>query len=422
MLRDSAMETSRVEALGDLRVTAAGLLKLQIDEETGVRGYVIDRNGSFLQPYREAEARIGRVIRAEQSALNRMNAGGDDVALLRKAEAVHRDWLASVAGPSLSKGGTKRAKSLSYAGKNLMDQFRRLSARIDADLAVRRADAQGRAQRSLLRGVFLAIAALALAGALALMASARLRRAREELSRERAIGAVLQSAFMGSSEASAGIGFGSAYVSATEGAAVGGDFFDLHRIDERRQLLIVADVSGKGVEAAVSTALIKYAARTLAQTNSDPAEIARALNDVYRHERSEPGSFAVMFLGVLDIASHSVAFVNAGLASAYVVRGGEPSALDASGPAIGVMPDARYATQRIAFGAGDKLVLATDGMVEARAATGEFVGEERFESWLRDGKADAGAQAIVDGLISRLREFTGDQLSDDLAVIALAAA
>ncbi len=86
------------------------------------------------------------------------------------------------------------------------------------------------------------------------------------------------------------------------------------------------------------------------------------------------------------------------------------------------MPDARYATQRIAFGAGDKLVLATDGMVEARAATGEFVGEERFESWLRDGKADAGAQAIVDGLISRLREFTGDQLSDDLAVIALAAA
>jgi len=98
-----------------------------------------------------------------------------------------------------------------------MDQFRRLSARIDADLAVRRADAQGRAQRSLLRGVFLAIAALALAGALALMASARLRRAREELSRERAIGAVLQSAFMGSSEASAGIGFGSAYVSATEG-------------------------------------------------------------------------------------------------------------------------------------------------------------------------------------------------------------
>ena len=65
---------------------------------------------------------------------------------------------------------------------------------------------------------------------------------------------------------------------------------------------------------------------------------ARALNDVYRHERSEPGSFAVMFLGVLDIASHSVAFVNAGLASAYVVRGGEPSALDASGLVIGRHP------------------------------------------------------------------------------------
>jgi len=115
MLRDSAMETSRSKRSGSAR-DRGGLLKLQIDEETGVRGYVIDRNGSFLQPYREAEARIGRVIRAEQSALNRMNAA-----------ATHR--AAAQGGSRPSRLACERRRSQPFQGWNKRQNRSRTPAR-----------------------------------------------------------------------------------------------------------------------------------------------------------------------------------------------------------------------------------------------------------------------------------------------------
>jgi sigma-B regulation protein RsbU (phosphoserine phosphatase) len=112
-------------------------------------------------------------------------------------------------------------------------------------------------------------------------------------------------------------------------------------------------------------------------------------------------------------------FVNAGLVSAYVVRDSQPRALAATGPAIGVIPEASYVAQSLVLQPGDQLVLATDGLVEARAPSREFIGEDRLESWVRAESNTRSAQAIVDGLVERLREFTGNKLDDDLAVIAL---
>jgi CHASE3 domain sensor protein len=421
MFRESALANKRSESLADLRIAAANVLKLQVDEETGIRGYIENHNAGFLEPYRKAEADMGPATETLERGMLMDDALSADFKLLQRGEQLHHVWLTEVAEPSLRRG-MNRDPSVPIAGKAIVDEYRLLFARMDVDIAAAAAAERKTADRTFFRGVVLGASAVGIAGLLAVVALVLLRTASEELGRERAITGVLQAAFTGSSEAAANISFGSAYVSATKGAAVGGDLFDLHAIDANRSLVLVADVSGKGIHAAVDTALVKYAARTLIRSNDNPAYIAGALNELYRHERSDPGSFVVLFLGLLDVVAPRFEFVNAGLATAYVVHGANPYALNPTGPALGIIPQAQYGTQRIDFRRGDRLVVATDGLVEARSRSGEFVGEERFASWVRsESGAHADAQTLVDGLIARLRRFTDNRMGDDLALISLLA-
>lgn len=207
------------------------------------------------------------------------------------------------------------------------------------------------------------------------------------------------------------------YSSATASAFVGGDFYDLIRLPERRACVIMGDVSGKGVEAASVSAAVRTALGAYAWEGLSPARMVRTLND-FLMGFSRIETFATLFVGLIDLARGTITYCSAGHPPAVLVRGGELSTLDVQSGVVGAFADMVYrdGVQRIFK--DDLLLLYTDGTTEARNPAGAFFGE--------DGLADAvlaevpcGFNGLLDRLLARLDAFTEQRLEDDVALVAL---
>ena len=168
---------------------------------------------------------------------------------------------------------------------------------------------------------------------------------------------------------------------------VGGDFFQILPV-EGATLAVVGDVSGKGLKAAMTVALIVGALRTLAETTSDPAKLLQGLNRRL-HGRLK-GGFATCVAVRLE-ANGECVVASAGHLSPFL--NGEEVSLPGALP-LGMADAAEYATTRIALRAGDRLTLYTDGLPEARNAAGDLYGFERVQA-LVAAEPDAEAMAAA---------------------------
>jgi serine phosphatase RsbU (regulator of sigma subunit) len=155
---------------------------------------------------------------------------------------------------------------------------------------------------------------------------------------------------------------------------VGGDFFQILPLPEGAALIVIGDVSGKGLPAAMAVALLVGAIRSTAETTSSPAELLAALNRrLYGRLR---GGFATC-LGLHLDAHGTLTLSNAGHLEPY--RNGKEAPLDIGLP-LGIVPDASYSESTLRLAPGDTLTLLTDGVVEARNHAGEIFGFERTAS------------------------------------------
>lgn len=207
------------------------------------------------------------------------------------------------------------------------------------------------------------------------------------------------------------------YSSATASAFVGGDFYDLIRLPDRRACVIMGDVSGKGVEAASVSAAVRTALGAYAWEGLSPARMVRTLND-FLMGFSRIETFATIFVGLIDLAAGTLTYCSAGHPPAVFLSHGELSMLDVQSGVVGAFADLAYRDGVQAIGKGDLLLLYTDGTTEARSPEGAFFGE--------DGLADAvlaevpcGFNGLVERLLARLDAFTGQRLEDDVALVAL---
>jgi sigma-B regulation protein RsbU (phosphoserine phosphatase) len=198
--------------------------------------------------------------------------------------------------------------------------------------------------------------------------------------------------------------------------AVGGDVFDIYRISEDRALLLIADISGKGVEAAVLTAFVKFMVRAIALRNSAPDAILKEFNVVLSKAVDDPYIFASMFVGLLDTNRFDLEYASGGHDVVFVRRPEGVVALEITGPLLGVM-DEPFRTQTLQLRAGDTLVLATDGLTEVRNRAGEQLGEQGAMAAI--AQAGVGAQELADDLVKKVRERGGSRVRDDLAVLAI---
>jgi len=202
---------------------------------------------------------------------------------------------------------------------------------------------------------------------------------------------------------------------------VGGDFFDYIALGERRTAFCVGDVSGKGLPAALLMASAQAALRGQADAARSPAEtVARTNWQVYRSIRR--GSFLTLFYAELDPETHRLRYVNAGHNRPLLLRpSGAIEELREGGVALGLVPRAEYAEGEVTLGAGDLLLLFSDGVTEAADAGGRPFEEAQLAEALRT-LAGRPAQEVLDGLLARVRAHTGDDdaHADDVTLLVIA--
>jgi sigma-B regulation protein RsbU (phosphoserine phosphatase) len=193
--------------------------------------------------------------------------------------------------------------------------------------------------------------------------------------------------------------------------------YDVYRLDPDRTLILVGDVSGKGLAAAVATTFVCYAVRALASEGLAPVDVVRRFDDLYRNANSAPESFVTLFAGVHDRRTGTLEYVNAGHEACWTRRGGDVTLLPPTGPVVGVggLP---FATARTTLVEGDTLVLATDGLTEARDPQGRLASAERVTQWIAHAP-ERTPQQLVDTLLSVVERYTRGHITDDLAILAV---
>ena len=209
------------------------------------------------------------------------------------------------------------------------------------------------------------------------------------------------------------------YSSATEAAFVGGDFYDLIRLPNRRACVIMGDVSGKGVEAASVSAAVRTALGAYSWEGLAPAYMVELLND-FLLGFSRVETFATLFVGIIDLAEGTLAYCSAGHPPAIMrhAQTGELEWLGEQSGVVGAFHDMVYRDGHVAIAAGDVLVLYTDGTTEARARDGRFFGEEGLrDALMREGAR--GFDGLLDRLLATVEDFTGNNLEDDVAMVTL---
>ena len=199
---------------------------------------------------------------------------------------------------------------------------------------------------------------------------------------------------------------------------IGGDFYDYFMLDERRLVVTIADVSGKGIPAALFMAVSRTVMRN-APADTDMAQRMREANRLLATGNTAC-MFVTMFSGVLDVETGQLRYCNAGHNSPYLLRaGGGCDMLKPTGIPFGIDPDRSYAIAETVLASGDTLFMFTDGITEAFNPAGEILGEARLDNVL-DRERGSGAAELVEKVIGATAEFAaGAEQSDDITCLAL---
>jgi sigma-B regulation protein RsbU (phosphoserine phosphatase) len=202
-------------------------------------------------------------------------------------------------------------------------------------------------------------------------------------------------------------------------AGVGGDFYDAIAFGSHRVGLAIADVVGKGIPAALLMSNLQATVRAFATEAARPAELVTLVNHILCGHIAE-GRFISFFYCLVDTALGTLAYCNAGHYAPMLVRAdGTSERLIEGGAVLGVFPDATYAEGQAVITAGDRIVLFTDGVSEARNAADDEYGEDRLLASTVASRA-CSAPALESRLAADVATFTGGAFHDDATLIVVA--
>lgn len=215
------------------------------------------------------------------------------------------------------------------------------------------------------------------------------------------------------------------YIAAGDGVEVGGDFYDLFELDEdggadgRGWAAVLGDVCGKGPEAAALTALARHTIRAEADL-LEPSRVLGRLNRAILRQRGDLRFLTATYVWLRhDGPGLTAVAARGGHPPLVVLRAdGSVETMAPRGMLIGALPDAGWDDHRFALGAGDALVLYSDGVVEARAPGGDFFGMDRLLALLTRSRG-ATAEDIAVALEREIGRFQGGRQRDDIALLVL---
>jgi phosphoserine phosphatase RsbU/P len=194
-------------------------------------------------------------------------------------------------------------------------------------------------------------------------------------------------------------------------AEIGGDYYDYIGLHDGRIAVAVGDVSGHGLPTGLLVAMVKAALSTLLEAGHRGGELFTRLNELI-HRSTDPRHYMTLALLSYDPGSRRGALTNAGQLAPYRISGDLVDALSLPSFPLGLFADRQFPSREYAFAAGDRLVLLTDGLVEAVDAQDEPFGFERLEAVLR-ANASRGAAELRDALLSAVRAHCGGKEPDD---------
>ena len=205
---------------------------------------------------------------------------------------------------------------------------------------------------------------------------------------------------------------------------IGGDYYDVIPLSNNKFGLVMADVSGKGIPAALIMTMLSGILNMEARANQDPVMVLTKLNEGLL-AKVGGGMFATVFYAVLDTVNNTVELVSAGHHEILVYRAAaaKVESYCPKGAAIGILNGKEFGTRlekiTLKTEPGDKLLLFTDGISEARADGGGRFGMERSEQALQKNGSRT-CRVVLDGLLGDVEKFTGGQeQSDDIAVLSI---
>jgi serine phosphatase RsbU (regulator of sigma subunit) len=401
--------------LANVRSDLDAVLRMQLAEETSLRGYLSTRSTTFLDENKPPNPLFEQQARVLETRLREAGIP-EGIPTVDDMIARHRTWEQEVALPLLHDPGSRDSYNQQAEGKFLTDQMsqdaaalrevlRRASERVDISL-----------RRRINATVAISAGFITLFAIVALWYAASRATAVARLAEGQILVDALQRTLRVRGQRLVATDIGSAYASATREALIGGDVLDAWRAADDLGWFLIADASGKGIEAARHAAFAQYAIRALAADAGDPADVVRRFNRLFIDTFDDPSVFVVLFLGAFDARTRTLHYASAGHGTAYVRRGTLIEALPPTGSIVGLDRDEPYDTESVPLALGDVVLLATDGLGEARNDDGEMLGEDRIAAILRDAPSDP--QAMCDLLVASADAYSGG-VQDDLAILAL---
>jgi len=201
---------------------------------------------------------------------------------------------------------------------------------------------------------------------------------------------------------------------------VGGDYYNVVRVSETQTVMCIADVAGKGLPAALLMSSLQAALKPLLWQKLPPRELCSRLNRILC-DITPVGKFISFFYSVLDSKENRLTYCNAGHNPPLLIRGaGSVIELNAAGAVLGQFPDWIYEQSEIQLRPGDRLLLFTDGLVEASNADDEAFGEEGLIGVARE-KSDQNAGELMNSLIQASSAHCGGHFQDDASMVLLRA-
>ena len=202
---------------------------------------------------------------------------------------------------------------------------------------------------------------------------------------------------------------------------VGGDYFDVFKFSETRLGLCIADVSGKGMPAALLMSNLQAVVKAFASEGISPKELVEKVNRVMWRNTTE-AKFITLFYGLLDVGRNTLQYVNAGHNAPILTReDGVQVRLAEGGLIVGAFEEGVYLQGEIDLRAGDRLLMFTDGLSEAADRNGKEFGEERLAE-ASGANRQLPAEALHRSVLDRVTDFCGGEFEDDATVLVVAVA
>lgn len=200
--------------------------------------------------------------------------------------------------------------------------------------------------------------------------------------------------------------------------SLGGDYYDVFYLNENMLGLVIADVSGHGVSAALVSTMAKMSFSNNASPDRSTADVMNTIHKGLYNSVGRSGMFMTAFYAIIDLTTLEMEYSSGGHNEVIILKkDGTVTDLESLNTIVGIFEEETYTSKKINITEGDRIILYTDGIIEAKNESNEFLGSKKFHEMIK-GYRDLKTEDLIEKILSDLKNFTGDgEIDDDRTIL-----